>query len=74
MNKYAVGNNIDRLLRDRKPRIRQKELAAQIGVTEQTMSNWITGVRPVTAYGLLRISRFLGVTMEQLMEGIDDGK
>ena len=69
MDRYAIGNNINALLRER--RMKQKELAALIGVTEPTMSNWITGIRQPTCYGLFRISKVLGVTMEELMKGIE---
>ena len=70
MNKYAIGNNIYRLLR--KKRMTQHELAARIRSHDDTVSRWMTGQRQPSAYALLRISRELGVTMEQLMEGIEE--
>ena len=72
MNKYAIGENIYRLLR--KKRMTQHELAARIQSHDDTVSRWMTGQRQPSAYALLRISRELGVTMEQLMEGVDDEK
>ena len=71
MNRYAVSDNIYRLLKAR--HMTQRELAAQIRVQEPTLSKWMTGQRQPSAYALLRISRVLGVSMEQLMEGIEDG-
>ena len=72
MNKYAIGENIYRLLKQR--RMTQHELAARIQSHDDTVSRWMTGQRQPSAYALLRISRELGVTMEQLMEGVDDEK
>ena len=71
MNRYAIGENIYRILKER--HMTQKELAARIHVQEPTLSKWMTGQRQPSAYALLRISRVLGVTMEMLMEGIEDG-
>ena len=71
MNRYAIGENIYRILKER--HMTQKELAARIGVHDTTLSKWMTGQRQPSAYALLRISRVLGVTMESLMEGIEDG-
>ena len=47
-------------------------LADEVGVGWVTMSKWINGRRQITAYGLYRVSKVLGVTMEKLMEGIED--
>ena len=70
MNKYAIGENIYRLLKQR--RMTQHELAARIQSHDDTVSRWMTGQRQPSAYALLRISRVLGVTMESLMEGVDN--
>ena len=47
-------------------------LASEIGVTDSTMSNWVCGHRQPTLYGMFRISRILGVPMEELMEGVEE--
>lgn len=70
MNKYAIGENIYKLLKHSK--MTQHELAARIHVPDPTLSKWMTGQRQPSSYALLRISRELGVTMEQLMEGIEE--
>ena len=70
MNIHAIGDNIYKLLKDK--HMTQRALAAQIRVQEPTLSKWMTGQRQPSAYALLRISRVLGVTMEKLMEGIED--
>ena len=71
MNRYAISGNILKLLKDK--HMTQHELAARIGVHDPTLSKWMTGQRQPSAYALLRISRVLGVTMEMLMDGIEDG-
>lgn len=70
MNKYAVGENIYKMLKHRK--MTQHDLAVKIGSHDATMSKWITGQRQPPAYALLRISRVLGVSMEFLMAGVED--
>lgn len=70
MNKYAISDNIARLLK--REHMTQHDLAARIGVHDPTLSKWMTGQRQPSAYALLRISRVLGVTVEKLMEGIED--
>ena len=71
MNRYAISDNILKLLKDK--HLTQHELAARIGVHDPTLSKWMTGQRQPSAYALLRISRVLGVTVEKLMEGVEDG-
>lgn len=71
MNTRAVGNNIRRLCGSRG--ITTETLAGRIGVNMSTMNNWCSGKRQITAYALLRVSRVLDTTMEELMKGIDDG-
>ena len=70
MNIHATGDNIKHLCK--RKGLTLQILADRIGVSDCTMSNWINGHRQVTAYGLLRISKVLGTTMEKLMEGIED--
>lgn len=70
MNIHATGDNIKHLCR--RKGLTLGILADRIGVSDCTMSNWCSGKRQITAYGLLRVSRVLGVTMEELMEGIED--
>ena len=73
MDKYALGRNIfDRL---RVIKMSQRVLAEKLDIHEGTVSKWINGMSEPKAsmlYGMFRISRVLGVTMEKLMEGIED--
>lgn len=70
MNVYAVGRNIK--LYCRMKNMTLHTLADDIGVSWVTMSKWINGHRQITAYGLYRVSKVLGIPMEKLMEGIED--
>ena len=69
MNIHATGDNIKHLCK--RKGLTLGILADRIGVSDCTMSNWVNGRRQITAYGLLRVSRVLGVTMEELMEGVE---
>ena len=69
MNIHATGDNIKNLCK--RKGLTLGILADRIGVSDCTMSNWVNGRRQITAYGLLRVSRVLGVTMEELMEGVE---
>ena len=69
MNRYAIGDNIARYL------VRkgwtQRRLAEEIGITEVTLSRYMSGTRQPTVYSLLRMSRVLGCTMEDLTVGLE---
>ena len=70
MNKYAVGKNIK--LYCRMQNMTLDQLAEEIGVSHDTISRWCNGRRQITSHGLYRVSKALGVSMEKLMEGIED--
>ena len=70
MNKYAVGKNIKLFCRMQNKTLDQ--LAEEIGVSRDTMSRWCSGHRQITVYGLYRVSKALGVSMNRLSEGIED--
>lgn len=70
MNTHAIGDNIRLYCRMKNTTLHA--LAEEIGVGWVTMSKWVNGRRQITAYGLYRTSRVLGVSMEKLMEGVDD--
>ena len=71
MNIHAIGDNIKFYCKLKNTTLHA--LADDIGVSWVTMSKWVNGHRQITAYGLYRVSKVLGVPMEQLMEGIEDG-
>ena len=70
MKKFAVGKNIK--LYCRMQNMTLDQLAEEIGVSLDTISRWCSGRRQITSYGLYRVSRALGVSMEKLMKGIED--
>lgn len=70
MNKFAVGKNIKLLCKMKNMTLDQ--LAEEIGVSRDTMSRWCNGHRQITVYGLYRVSKVLGVSMNRLSEGIED--
>ena len=69
MNKYALGNNICARLQEMG--MSQYRLAYKLGVNQGTLSKWLNGREP-RATMLYRISKILGVSMDKLMEGVDD--
>ena len=70
MNRYALGNNIVNRLQE--IGMSQRRLAKLIGVTESALSRWVNGQREPRASMLYKISKILGVTMDDLMKGVDD--
>ena len=70
MNKYAIGNNLHKLLKERK--MSQRQLADEIGVNINSMSKWMNGYMQPSSYSVYKAAMVLGVTMERLMEGIED--
>ena len=70
MNIHAIGDNIR--LYCRMKNMTLHTLADDIGVGWVTMSKGVNGHRQITAYGLYRVSKVLGIPMEKLMEGIED--
>ncbi len=70
MNLYAIGRNIKAKMDT--VGMKQCFLADNIGVTEVTMSRWLSGKRQPGSYALYRISKVFGCSMDELMEGIDE--
>ncbi|MBO7726928.1 MAG: helix-turn-helix transcriptional regulator [Oscillospiraceae bacterium] len=70
MNRLAIGRNIRKALDKRK--LSQVWLAKQIGVSNTLFTPWMSGKCLPSLMMLYRISRVLEVSMDQLMEGIDD--
>lgn len=68
----AVSSNVLTLLR--KKGMKQKDLAARLGVSKQIMSNMLGGSRVINAVELKEIADFLSVSMDSLMEPPDDSR
>ena len=69
MNKYAIGDNLLRLARDR--HMTEKYIAGQIGVHTNTITRWVQGNTIPNAYDLYRMARILGTSMDELMKGVE---
>lgn len=63
-----LGTNISFWLEVRG--ISQRELAERIGVSEVSISRYVTGQRVPSAPTLYKISNVLGCTVEDLMQGV----
>jgi transcriptional regulator with XRE-family HTH domain len=50
----------------------QESLAARSGLTHYAIRNWEQGHRLPSALALLRLARTLGVSMESLLEGVEE--
>lgn len=70
MNRYALGNSICARLHE--IGMSQYRLAARLGINQGTLSKWVNGLREPKASALYQMSKILGVTMEELMEGTDN--
>lgn len=70
MDRYAIGRNIRKILDER--RLSQVWLAEQIGASNTVFTPWMAGRYLPSVLMLYRVARALGVTMDSLMEGLDD--
>jgi transcriptional regulator with XRE-family HTH domain len=58
----------------RRRKYSQRLLASIIGVDHTTMSHWEMGIRKPDALSLITICISLGVSMDELLEGVEDGR
>lgn len=49
----------------------QEFVARQIGVSRQTVINWENGTVMPTAKFLLRLAKLFGVTVDELLKGVE---
>lgn len=69
INDVIIGRNIKRYVKMKN--ITLDALAEKVGVGNSTLSEWINGKRPVTAYALCKISKALSISVEKLCEGVE---
>ena len=69
MNKYALGNNICKKLKEQNRS--QRQMAKDLSISEHSISDYVCGNKNPTVWNLYRISRYLGCTTEDLLEGMD---
>ena len=70
MNKYAIGNNIHKRLKERKET--QHDFAKALGSNDSTVSHWMSGKHELRVSTLYRIAKYLNCTADELMEGMDE--
>ena len=70
MNRYALGNNVHRILKEKK--LNQHDLCRMADVGYSSLSTWVSGTRTPNAWSLYKIAKALGVTVDELLKGIDD--
>lgn len=68
MNKARLKNNIVKYSKDKT----QADLAREIDVTQVSICRWFSGQRVPHLLGAYRLCKALGITVEQLMEGVDE--
>ena len=60
--------NLEKIIRDRKMKF--VDVACAIGTTRETVSNWVHGRKfPYLGY-LMKISKYLDVSLDELVEGV----
>ena len=69
LSRYQLGANIYKVLGEKD--WTQKHLADVVGITHQLLSKYINGDVVPSYLVVYRISRALGVTMEDLVDGIE---
>lgn len=70
MNKFAIGNNIYRKLKEQKKT--QRQMAEDLGISEHTISDYMNAQRWPHVLKLYQIAKYLGCTMDDLMKGVDE--
>lgn len=68
MNKFALGNNIHKRLREQHKT--QRQMAKELGISEYMISRYTTGVSVPSITRLDCIANYLGCTLADLMEGV----
>lgn len=66
----TFGENLKNLRKLNK--LSQKEFAEKMQTTQQRVSEWECNKIEPSLYNVLRILKVLGITFEELTEGIDD--
>lgn len=64
---HIVAENINNEMKARG--IDKLQLVMDLNYKPETIDRWLKGDRCITAYGLFRVARYLGCTMEHLMHG-----
>ena len=70
MNKYRLGNNLVEAIEAHG--MTQRDFADAMNLHENTIYGWTRGKRIMSSYALYRAAKILNISMEKLMEGVDD--
>lgn len=70
MNKYTFGDNI--FVAMKKAGVTQKVLSERVGVSTNTISSWVRGARFAPSDKLYLVSKAVGVSMDDLMKGVEN--
>ena len=62
----SIGRNLTLIMYDKK--IKQKDIADHLGVTQQTISKFINGEKIPSVVRLMQIAECLGVTLDDLVK------
>ena len=62
----SIGRNLTLIMYDKK--IKQKDIADHLGVTQQTISKFINGEKIPSVVRLMQIAECLGVTLDALVK------
>lgn len=62
----SIGRNLTLIMYDKK--IKQKDIADYLGVTQQTISKFINGEKIPSVVRLMQIAECLGVTLDDLVK------
>ncbi|WP_444890273.1 helix-turn-helix domain-containing protein [Microbulbifer sp. DLAB2-AA] len=67
----ALGNNVRRIRKE--VGISQQQVADATGMSKNTISNIETGKTAANSNSVLKISKALGCTVDELMKGVEEG-
>ena len=67
----AIATVIKTEMAAHKPRLSQGDLAARVGISRETMSNYLTGKREMPVPVFFRIAEQLGLTVQWILDEAD---
>lgn len=70
MNRYAIAKHIEEQMT--RNEMTRQQLSEALNVSRMTIYNWINHSKMPSAYAVYRMAKVFGVTMEQLMEGVEE--
>ena len=68
----TIGENIKMLRKYNM--LNQKQFAERMGTTQQRVSEWETNKIEPSLYNVIKMLKVLGVTFEELTDGVEEGE